>query len=268
MKTYAISLKRVSERYNYIRTHVEERGLDFELIDAVDGSQLSDARLAETCDMKKVEKLRWWLSNGAIACAMSHQLAYERLINSKEKAAFIVEDDVILPSNIQQLLTEIEAEIRPTEIVLLYYTSFKPAKFSSIGGRKLSSGGLYYPMDIAQPITAAAYVIGREAAKRLKESFYPIRTTADCWGHFYNDGNFDSLRVHFPALVKTKNFKSSIDYLKPGSLKSKLAAFINQHQIPPFYQYLQKKRQKRLDSMLGHFVLVEEESPILLKQKS
>lgn len=265
MKTYAISLKRVVERRNYILDHLSSLKLDYQLIDAVDGSQLTDEELQRSCDMKKVNQLRWWLSNGAIACAMSHQEAYKCFLKSDDKAAFIIEDDVVLPENIESLLGEIEKEIQDSEIILLYYTSFKPALFSAVNARMLTDGGLYYPMDIAQPITAAAYVIGRQAANNLVKKFHPIRVTADCWGHFYNDDSFNSLRVHYPAKVSTKNFKSSIDYLQPGSWKSKFASFVNKHQVPIIYQYLQKKRKQRLNSMLGHFQLTEDDSPIDLK---
>ncbi|EAY26307.1 glycosyltransferase family 25 protein [Microscilla marina] len=265
MKTFVVSLKRAKNRYAYIRQHVAGRKLDYKIIDAVDGSLLTEKEIEENCNMEQVDKYRWWLSNGAIGCALSHLNAYEEFLATGDKAAFIIEDDVLLPETITDLLLEIENEIKPSEIILLYYASFAPAKFSTIGERKLSNSGLYYPIDPKQTITAAAYVIGRTAALNLKENIRPIEVTADSWEHYYAKGFFESLRVQYPSFISIKNFKSSIDYHEFGSIKHKISTFINDYKIPVLYQLLKHKRKKQLDKMLNHFSLTDEPSPIYQK---
>jgi glycosyl transferase family 25 len=265
MKTYVITLERSIERYRYIKKHVIERLLDYEIIPAVDGSKLKEDDLIKLTDYEKVKRLRWWLTDGAIGCALSHLNAYQAFLNTNDNAAFIIEDDVNLPADINNLLFEIEKVVRPDEIILLYYTSFKPTKFSTVGSVKLSKGGLYYPMDIGEPISAAAYTIGKEAALNLKNKILPIRVTADNWSYFYEISAFSTLRVHFPAQINTKNFKSSIDYLPKNSFKSKISNFVNRYKIFPLFQIFNYLRKKRLNKMLYHFSLCDEISPTYKK---
>ena len=104
MKTYAISLKRSKERYNYINKHLRGLGLDYKIMDAIDGRKLTMEDIKANCDMEHVNKLRWWLTNGAIGCALSHFACYEAIVNSHDSCGFIVEDDAVLPLDINQIL--------------------------------------------------------------------------------------------------------------------------------------------------------------------
>ena len=265
MKTYVISLKKAKERSKYIEKHINELELDYEIIPAVDGSLLSREEINNECNTEKVDRLRWWLTNGAIGCALSHKLAYKKFLDTNENSVFIIEDDIVLPVNIKSILEEISKEIKPNEIILLYYTSFKPAQFSKIKGVQLSVNPkqqLYFPMDIKQPITAAAYCIGRDSAKNILKVNTPIEVTADSWHDFYSKNAFESFRVLYPSTLKTKNFKSSIDYLGDNTVKSRLSNFINSYKIPILYQFVRHIRKKRLNSMLHHFSLTNIESPL------
>jgi glycosyl transferase, family 25 len=262
MKTYAIALRRSKERYQYVQRHLKAHGLDYKVIDAVDGSKLTDRDLTAKCNMEEVNKLRWWLTNGAIGCALSHNACYEALVKSKDKAAFIVEDDVVLPADIKQILADIENEIDSNEVILLYFTSFGECKLSSIGKKDISNGSLVFPIDLRQTITATAYVIGRDAAEGMIKVVNPVSVTADSWDYFYQKGAFKSFRVHYPSLVKITNFKSSIDYMPSASFTAKATKFVNEYKIPFAYQLLHFLRKRRLSKMLNHFSLTNERSPI------
>jgi glycosyl transferase family 25 len=266
MKVFAIALDRSKERKKYIQQHLLDLKLDSVLIDAVDGSTLSQIDIESCCDMEQVNKLRWWLTDGAIGCALSHYNAYKEIIRTDQKAGLIIEDDVVLPPNIHEVLDDIEKHIGENEVILLYYTSFKPCKLSNIGASELRTGKLVYPINIEQAITATAYVIGRIAAQRMVDNIKPIKVTADSWYHYYGLGCFDSFRVHYPAITKTKNFKSSIDYLEKGSIKAHISNYVNKYKIPVIYQVLKFLRARRLNVMLGHFNLTNEPSPIYQKR--
>ncbi len=268
MKAYVITLKRFKQRNQYIKRHIVERNLDYKIIQAVDGSFLTEKDLEKLCNIEKVHKLRWWLTNGAIGCALSHLNAYKELITTDNKAAFIIEDDVILPKNINFILNELEKEIKSNEIILLYYASFKPAKLSVVGKEKILQGNLYYPMDIKQIITASAYIIGKDAARNIIKTNRPIEVTADSWHYFYEKRAFDSLRLYFPRVVSTMNFKSSIDYLKNGSIKQILSSFIDEYKIPLLYQLIQYKRKRRLNKMIKNFSTTNKISPLYMAIKN
>ena len=268
MKVYAITLERIEERKHYINNHLNELNLDYQIIKAIDGASLSKEEMAASCDMKNVEKWSWWLTPGAIGCALSHYNAYEALVETNEKAGFVIEDDTILPENINELLNEIEQEIGENEIILLFYSSFNPANLSSVGLKKLADGNLVYPMETSKTFSALAYVIGRKAAQNMLNNIKPIRVTADNWHYYFQKGCFNSLRVHYPSVVGTKNFKSAIDYLKRNSLKARISSFIDKYQIPVFYQIVKYIRGKRLKKIRSHFSLVNEVSPVYEKKNS
>jgi glycosyl transferase family 25 len=263
MKTYAIALKRSKERYNYIQKHLKQSNLDYKIIDAVDGSKLTFEDLKANCNMNEVNRLRWWLTNGAIGCALSHYECYDAIVKSKDKGGFIVEDDAILPPYINEVISEIEMTLDENEIILLYYTSFDECKLSSIGKTDLSYGSLVFPMDIKKVVTATAYVIGRKAAEGMMNTIMPVSVAADSWDYFYSKGAFSSFRVHYPSIVKVTNFKSSLDYIPTTSLTGRITKLIDDYRIPIAYQLLFYLRKQRLNRMLNNTYLTNESSPIL-----
>jgi glycosyl transferase family 25 len=266
MKTYAISLARSKERARYIKSHLTERQLDYTIINAIDGETLTSKDIEQCCDMEEVNKHPIWLSNGAIGCALSHLNAYREFLKTDEAAAFIVEDDVVLPSNINTILEEISRQLQESEVILLYCTSFRTAALSTIGRKEIQAGFLYYPIDMSQTITATAYVISRRAALNMCNHILPIKVTADSWHYYYDKKNcFDSLRVLYPLIIQTKNFKSSIDYLPKHTFKFILSDIVNRYKVPVLYSLAKYLRKRRLDNMLGNFVLTEEASPIQKK---
>lgn len=262
MKTYAISLFRVKERHSYIKNHLKQLNIDYEILDAVDGMELSEDDIKAFCNMEQVQKYRWWLTNGAIACALSHLKAYEAFLRTDNRVAFIMEDDFILPKNIKEILNFIENHIANDEIILLDYRSFKMTQLSTIGKKETAFGSLLYPMDLKDIIGAGAYVIGKDAAMKMKGIIIPINVTADSWHYFFINKAFSSIKVLYPSVVSSKHFKSSIDYLKKGSLKQVFSSFVNKYRIPILYQCLYRKRKHRVNTMWQNFELVNKESAI------
>ncbi len=260
--TYAVALKRSTERYNHISKHLKDLGLKHSILGAVDAKNLTPKEIEKNCDPQQLRDYREWISDGAIACALSHLEIYKAFLASNDKSAFIVEDDVILPKNISEILEDINHVIDENEIILLYATSRNICPLSTVGHKKVKSGQLVFPMNIEQPISAAAYMIGRKAAEGMVNSIIPIQVTADCWYHYLRKNAFSSLRVHYPEIISTKNFKSSIDYFQGHPLKSKLLKFIYDYKVPVLSQYLNHKRLKNLNSITGNFVLTDEISPV------
>lgn len=249
MKTYAISLERAKQRFIYIRNHLNFRQMDYTLIEAIDGMKFTRKDIEKYSNIERVDAMPNWLTNGAIACALSHQEAYKQLLKSEDHCAFIVEDDVVLPDNIKDLLDSLSKEIKSSEIILLYYVSFKPAKLSVVDVVSVFKSTLHYPVDIQQPIAATAYVIGRDAAKGLIIANTPIQVAADCWHFFHSNQAFNSLRVVYPRPVKIKYFKSTLDYINKKSLRGKLSYIVDHYRIPLLYNYLWHKRKLRINKM-------------------
>jgi glycosyl transferase, family 25 len=268
MKTFAITLQRAKERNNYIRKHLAERQLDCTFIDAVDGKLLTEKDIEACCDMEQIALHRTWLTKGAIGCALSHLKAYQEFLKTDDPVALVVEDDVVLPENIGSILKEIEIEIKPHEVILLYCTSIKPTKLSTAGKTDLKEGGLFYPMDISQTLTTTTYMIGREAARQMSNHVIPVRVAADSWHYYFNKECFYSFRVFYPTTIQVKNFKSSINYLDENSILSSISELVDKYKLPVIYQILRYRRKKYLRKTQRNFIFTDEVSSVFVKHNN
>src|SRR5947209_4640748 len=104
MKAYVINLPRSTERRASMAEQLERTELDYEFVDGVSGRGLTPTERAELVDEAAVARYPRWLTPGQIGCALSHLRTYERILDSgtQDAAALILEDDVILPSNISE----------------------------------------------------------------------------------------------------------------------------------------------------------------------
>ena len=260
MKTFAITLERAKERKKYIKKHLSDLGLDFEIVEGVDGRQLTEADIVRHCDLEAIKRSPHWLNNGAIGCTLSHLSVYRKIVEQDLDFAFIVEDDISLPPNIQEILEFAAKHLKNGEPLLLYYASFKPCSFSTHKAilNQEKKYGLYYPMNYSQPITTGAYLINKTTAKALSEGIIPVRVAADAWGYFINQGIITSLRCVYPLTTEIKNFKSSIDYIDHKSLKGRFLDFVNNYKVPVMHQLLSWLRKRKAITGNSEFRLINE----------
>ena len=148
------------------------------------------------------------------------------------------------------------------EVALLYYRSFEPCLFSALDAVELRDGRrLAYPMEIAQPITTAAYAITSSACKALIEANVPIRVACDSWGFFHELGALDRLRCVVPRPVGVRtDFKSTLGYTGEGWIH-RITSSIERLRLFPFTQLLGLRRRK-LESRMSRFEIVAQRSPI------
>ena len=260
MKTFAISLQKNKIRREYIIKHLNKLNLDYEIFDAIDGQKLTKEDIAKYCSTEIIHQYPSKDYNeGVIGCALSHYSIYKKIVEMKLKCAFVIEDDIVLPVNIKDILDELEQNIKKNEIILLYYfgTGSKPFRISVIGEQILKTGRLLYP--IGFPYSASAYVIDSEAALNLSKQYLPIRSAADCWQKFYDRGMFNSLRVLYPSTLRNAPFQSSIGHVSKKD-------FLNRYRnIFLIRSILKIKRKNRITNARSKIVLVSEESPIYKK---
>jgi glycosyl transferase family 25 len=260
MKTFAISLQKNKIRREYIIKHLNKLNLDYEIFNAIDGRNLTKEDIAKYCSTKIVKQYPSKDYNeGVIGCALSHYSIYKQILERKLKCAFVVEDDIVLPVNIKDILDELEQNIRKNEIILLYYfgTGSKSLRISVIGEQILKTGRLLYPIGL--PYSASAYVIDSEAVLNLSKQYLPIWNAADGWHNFYNRNMFGSLRVLYPSTLKNVPLKSSIGHINKKN-------FLNRYRnIPLIRTILRIKRKNNMVNSRSKILLVSEESPIYKK---
>ncbi len=107
-KVFIINLELDSKKREYITGHFKERGISFELINAIDGRELSSDELNKLVDLKKAKEYnKNSMALGEIGCALSHCLIYKKIIDDNLDGAFIFEDDIILPKNMKEIINSI-----------------------------------------------------------------------------------------------------------------------------------------------------------------
>jgi glycosyl transferase family 25 len=240
--------------------------LEYEFVAAVDGSALTASDRAKLVDKDVVGIHPHWMNPGQIGCALSHLRVYQRRARAGgAEIALVLEDDVILPSDIGEVCRKIGAHMRGREIVLLYFRAFGTCRFSAQDAVELKSGvRLLYPVDVGQPITASAYLVTAEACRGLAEVILPVRAGADNWGHFYGIGAIESLRCVLPRAIGVRNdFKSTIDHTRVRAPRAQVTTFVDRHRVVGAFQLLTMNR-KLIERRMSKTAIVPERSAIAI----
>ena len=237
MYAYVINLARSKDRRAHITAELQRAGLDYEVISAVDGrtldlsgSTLIDPSLASRCEFPA----------GTVGCALSHFHVYQKILEDGRDRALVLEDDVILPADLRDLVDEVADHVTGAEVVLLNYSSYPPGplRMSLEGSVDLGlSRLLALPIHARQVVNAGAYVITREACERMTvEHLLPLRATADEWGFYYEEGFLDRVRCVVPGPVsKNPHFESTIGLYSLGNgVKARVVGPLVRLKIPTF----------------------------------
>jgi glycosyl transferase family 25 len=232
MRAYVINLRRSPDRRMSMTAQLTAHGIDYELVEAVDGRglDLTDPEVVGSIAPSFLAA-DWFLPTHA-ACAMSHLSAYRKVLEAKLPWALVLEDDVTIPADLWAIAEAVAAQLTGAEVALLNFDSDQVCKVSRQGAAELPSGRkLVLPADVHVPVSAAAYVITREACEHITTGALPIRAKIDDWGHVHDEGMIDRLRCVVPlAVVKNPSFGSTIGYYRDDSIKArtlKLASRLN-----------------------------------------
>jgi glycosyl transferase, family 25 len=244
VRAYVINLARSPERRVHITAELNKTAQDYEIVTGVDGRELnmSDEAVIDP----------WFAANGifpagSAGCALSHLSVYQKIISDDLDTALVLEDDVIVPPDLPALADAVAPLLTGAEVALLSVDSPQPCQVSRRGSARLASGRLLgLPVDIAQPRSAGAYVITREACERLAKFLLPIRIQADSWAHFYREGALDRVRCVAPIpVLKSAQLTSTIGHYSLGNgLRNRLIEPLVSSRIPVLHQVLSHRRQR------------------------
>ena len=120
MQIYIINLERAPDRLRGITEEFSKYGLSFERIDAYDAKKHSSS---ETQSNRLPEGRRhYWLmelTDGEIACYLSHKKAWKQLVESSEEWALVAEDDVKFEADPRGILGDLSWIPNGVELVQL-----------------------------------------------------------------------------------------------------------------------------------------------------
>lgn len=256
MHAYVINLARSADRRANIVAELAKTGLEYDIVTAVDG------RTIDVCDRKIVDPslpTKGELEAGTVGAALSHLRVYEKVIEDGLDTALVLEDDLILPADLDSLAEAVAAQLAGAEVALLSYDSPDPCRMSTSEAAAMPGDRvLALPIDIHQPRSGGAYVITREACERMIKCVLPVRVQADTWAFFYDLGALDRVRCVVPLPVrKHPGFASTIgSYAFRTGLRARLVAPVVRRKIPVVHQLLCYRR-KRIYRQWGRSELVD-----------
>ena len=233
MKLFAVALPKFPERYAHAQRQIAQfPKLNGEII-GVDGSKLDLSLCCASSNQSRA------LTLGQVGCAMSHLEVYRRILKMDLPNAFVIEDDAILPDNLEAILSDCMPYLGPRTVISFYSPRPKPTKFSCRAAPVIRSGKLFSPTSRLNVHTATAYLIGRDAAASIVENNFPVRHLADHWFSFHNEGSVERVLLHYPMPVSIAHFESSIGY--DTNLRSRIKSVGSN--LPLFRRALLHKRR-------------------------
>ncbi len=145
-------------------------GVDFEILPATDWRDLGAKERAMVDRRERCREGRRLLTDGMIACWLSHRRAFEIIIEGGDRMAAVFEDDVVLGPDTKTVLTRIEDSDFDFDIIFLHRNKYRwQNKFLSVASlNHRYSLGLLRSGDWG----TQAYVITKRAVKKLLY-FYP-----------------------------------------------------------------------------------------------
>lgn len=144
--------------------HLGDLGLQFEVFEAIDGSELSGK------DLKRVySPVRSMISNGRlmskgdVGCALSHQAIYARIVDDLIDFALVLEDDVRLEPRVLDLLPHVSSLELNWDLINLHTDG--ELSQSPQGG--VPSHGFVFRSFVSYANRTSAYLITRPGARKL-----------------------------------------------------------------------------------------------------
>jgi len=239
---YVVSLARSLDRRAHITRELQKTGLDWEIVTAVDGRELdlSDATLIDPSFVAQKS-----FPEGSAGCALSHLSVYRKVIADGLDVALILEDDAVLPADLNSLAEDVARKLTGAEAALLSIACPEPCQLSLNGSVRLPSGQLLaLPIDISMPRSGAAYIITRQGCERMVRGLLPLRALADEWWFFYRQGLLDRVRCLAPMPVhRSASIASTIGHYSVGTgFRNHLVGLLAQRKIPVLHQLLSYRR--------------------------
>lgn len=185
---YVINLARAKDRRENITKRLTDAGVDYEIVDAVDGGKLDFGKLGgrlrnDLCRKRYQTKM----GVGTTGCYLSHYNLWQRIANEKTPLALILEDDAVWDDDFFDCVQSvINCEWRWNVVLFEWAGSKKPTAIRKVltdfGGRKL--------VQLKRPgWCTCAYLLDLDGAQKLVKAHYEIINSIDAtWRDYWKSG--------------------------------------------------------------------------------
>ncbi|QBF83154.1 glycosyltransferase family 25 protein [Shewanella maritima] len=165
-KVFVINLASSAERLKHITEQLGKFQVPFERIDAVDGRKLSDEEIEKYSPQSLVQQHYFRpLNKGEVGCSLSHQKAWQKILDDDLDFAIILEDDIYLKDNFKSIV-ELMAELPTMDWDYIKLFPFKKGGESNVRD-SIEYKGHRFVSYHKYPISAVGQIISRRGAQAL-----------------------------------------------------------------------------------------------------
>jgi len=185
---FVVNLATATQRRETMADLCERHGITPRWFDAVDGRIISADELPKYFASDIAAQVYGPMSRSEIGCALSHMGIYRLMVEQGIASAVIFEDDIDLAPDCATLLdqgTGLSSMFSANDPVMVQLTHV-PRGYR-FGARKIGRYAIVRPHGGVW--LTAGYFITLAAAKRILEGAYPVRTVADHWLYFQQEGH-------------------------------------------------------------------------------
>jgi len=202
---WVLNLERSTARRHFMEEQLQHQGIEFEFIQAIDGTNLSNSHLNAYSKQAAMQVCGRELSYEEIGCALSHASMWHRIVTERHAAVLVLEDDVIIERDLFALLQYRHAF--PSDWEYINFLTEAP---------KIPFGGpIYHEHRFCQFKWRAdgtcAYLLNARGAQKLLRHTYPIRWPADgitCRTYLTDVVSYGTV----PQVVRLSDFESDIGH--------------------------------------------------------
>lgn len=187
-----------------------------QVVEAVDGRALSDAARAACAPGPLLEpRYPFALLPSEIGCFLSHRRAWEALVASDAALAYVAEDDVTLGAGFGAARALAEAHATPASLIRFPMAARETPQRHIAEAR---GARLFRPRTIG--LTAALYLLGRDAAQVLLTGSARFDRPVDTWLQMRWETGVDSLTLWPSGIASAApaHGGSTIQAAKPAGL--------------------------------------------------
>ena len=172
---FVVNLERSKYRRTFILNYLSSRGINAEIITAVEGIKLDLEELEKKgiySDTASHDAFSRSLTLPEIGASLSHAQIYKKILDEDIEMAVVLEDDIMFRDGAEIVLKTVINEVPDDwDIIQLYYTCKDYEKIGDHVARFLSKKCI--------PVGAPGYMIRKSGAEKLLKELYPIRYPAD-----------------------------------------------------------------------------------------
>jgi len=230
LQVFVISLERSTERRGRVEEQLNQTGIQWQFLNAVDGYALPS--MPSSYKPSKVKRLQGYeLTPGEVGCFLSHIKAWELCIQN-HVTTLVFEDDFLVGKNLEAVIDDLLSIADQWNLVRL--SGIYETKHQSL--QKRSTYELV--KNLSEPCGTAAYMIQPAAAKILLEHSADIYEPVDHYLEHYLKHRLHCLAAK-PYPIGLAHTKSTITD-RPGRLPVKglrktirsICRFIDRHVSP------------------------------------